>query len=179
MTTPNTFFTHTIHSPERGSVCSRFENVPSTRYGAPRPRARVKNDVNPNHGSPLAPTIASSATTGGPTHGAANTPTRSPDTNVPRMPLVVLPPSRFSNADGIWISYSPNIDNDSAMNRSPMPTCTAGFASTPPNRPPVKAATRPSELYMSAIPSTYTTARPNTWSGGAARRAPKIETVTP
>jgi hypothetical protein len=32
---------------------------------------------------------------------------------------------------------------------------------------------------MSAIPSTYTTARPNTWSGGAARRAPKIDTVTP
>src|SRR5574342_472939 len=100
MMTPNSFFTHSIHSPERGRRWSRLENVPSTRYGAPSPIASVKNDLNPNQGSPLAPTSASSATTGGPTHGAAITPTTSPERKMPSTLVVFVPPTRSSIQGG-------------------------------------------------------------------------------
>src|SRR5512134_378831 len=100
MTTPNTFFTHTIQSPERGRRWSRLEKVARTRYGAPSPIARVKNDVNPNHGSPLAPTSASSATTGGPTQGAAITPTTNPERKIPIALVVPAPPTFSSIQDG-------------------------------------------------------------------------------
>src|SRR5438477_6747863 len=119
-TTPNSFFTHSIQSPERGSVCSRLENVPSTRYGNPSPSASVKNDVNPNHGSALAPTIASSATTGGPMQGAANTPTTRPDTNTPAAFVAFTAPARSRIEAGSWISYTPNIDSAMAASNSPI-----------------------------------------------------------
>src|SRR4029077_14929836 len=101
---PNSFFTQTIHSPERGSVWRRFENVASTRYGAPRPIESVKKLEKPNHGSPLAPPTASSATTGGPTHGAANTPPTRPEKNTPAALVVPLPPSFSSSHGGGWSS---------------------------------------------------------------------------
>src|SRR6185369_11330166 len=98
--TPNTFFTHTIQSPERGSVCSNPENVPSTMYGAPRPSANVAKVTKPNHGSAFTPTTVASATIAGPTHGAANTPTTRPDTNKPARLVAPVPPRRVSSHAG-------------------------------------------------------------------------------
>src|SRR5204862_5669861 len=118
--------------------------VVSTRYGNPSPSASVKHDVNPNHGSALAPTIASSATTGGPMQGAANTPTTRPDTNTPAAFVAFTAPARSRIEAGSWISYTPNIDSAMAASNSPIPISTSGFWRKPPNKPPVNAAISPS-----------------------------------
>ena len=114
----------------------------------------MKNDANPNQGSAFAATIASSATTGGPTHGAATTPTRRPEKNTPAAVVAFTAPARSRIAAGSWISYSPNIESDIAASRRPMPTGTSGFCRKPPNSPPVNATITPSALYIVAMPST-------------------------
>src|ERR1700685_3657163 len=76
--TPNTRLTHTIHVPDFGRRVSNPENVPSTTYGTPNPRASAKNSHHPSHGLPVSPTNARSATTNGARHGAAMTPITAP-----------------------------------------------------------------------------------------------------
>src|SRR5262245_3900854 len=100
--TPNRRSIQISHSPERGRLRNRFVNVPSTRYGAPSPSENTKNERKPYHGSPLAPTTVSSATTGGPTHGAAITPTARPERNTPATLVALAPPTRDSSAVGAW-----------------------------------------------------------------------------
>ncbi len=93
MITPKPCLTHTIQSPERGSACSRLENVARNRYGNPRPSDSVNMVCTPNSTLCFCATIASTATTNGPTHGAAITPTPSPDRNAPAKLVACAPPS--------------------------------------------------------------------------------------
>ena len=53
----------------------------------------MKNAQKPNGALPFAATNVSSAITGGPTHGAANTPTTSPDRYIAMNPLPDVPPN--------------------------------------------------------------------------------------
>src|SRR5512144_129715 len=101
---PKNFFTQSIHSPDLGRDCSSPENVARNRYGKPSPSESVNMDAKPKPASPRCARIASSATTNGPTHGAATMPTNRPDTNSPASDEVFAPPATLSTHVGGCIS---------------------------------------------------------------------------
>src|SRR6266542_552711 len=145
-TNPIAFLTWTIHSPGLGSAFK------ATKYGKPRPSANEPNITNPISGFPISATSVKSATTTGPTHGAATMPTNSPITAAPATPA--RPPERLAMNCGTVISHAPNIDDASTSINTANPISTAGFCSHDPNILPLSAATTPSPEYMITRPRT-------------------------
>src|SRR5438552_14856394 len=145
-TNPIAFLTCTIHSPGRGS------EFKATKYGNPNPGASEPNITNPISGFPISATSVKSATTTGPTHGAATIPTNSPITPAPANPA--RPPLRLAMNCGTVISHAPNIDDARTSINTANPISTAGFCSHDPNIFPLSAATTPSAEYMMTKPAT-------------------------
>ena len=92
-TTPNVFFTPSIHPPERGRRSSSEENVPSATKSTPIPSANTNSIPPPSHTDCSFATTTKIPATIGPTHGAAMIPATSPIRNDPTHPA---PP--------IWLS---------------------------------------------------------------------------
>ena len=102
--------------------------------------------ARPNETSPRWAISARTATTNGPTHGAAMMPTPSPEKNAPAMFVVCAPPSRSMSQSGTCISYTPNMPSERTSMRPPSTTFTHTLWSAEPKSPPVSAATTPSAV---------------------------------
>ena len=108
--------------------------------------------TNPMTGFPIPATSVKSATTTGPTHGAATMPTKSPITAAPANPA--RPPDLFAMNFGTVISHAPNIDDASTNISSASPISTAGCCSHDPNNLPESAAATPNTEYITTRPAT-------------------------
>src|SRR5207248_862680 len=70
-TTPESFFTHTIQLPARGSAVTLPENSPTTTSSAVMPRENTNRYTNPNTPLRVVATHVSTAANAGAPHGAA------------------------------------------------------------------------------------------------------------
>src|SRR5947199_10297124 len=77
-TTPESFFTHTIQLPARGSALTLPEKSPSTTSSAVMPRENANRYTNPNTPLRVDATHVSTAANGGAPRGAATTPNVAP-----------------------------------------------------------------------------------------------------
>src|SRR5437879_13455809 len=77
-TTPESFFTHTIQLPARGSAVTLPENSPTTTSSAVMPRENTNRYTNPNTPLRVVATHVSTAANAGAPHGAATTPDVAP-----------------------------------------------------------------------------------------------------
>src|SRR5437870_769524 len=73
-TTPESFFTHTIQLPARGSAVTLPENSPTTTSSAVMPSENTNRYTNPNTPLRVVATHVSTAANAGAPHGAATTP---------------------------------------------------------------------------------------------------------
>src|SRR5947208_14219952 len=80
-TTPESFFTHTIQLPARGSAVTLPENSPTTTSSAVMPRENTNRYTNPNTPLRVVATHVSTAANAGAPHGAATTPEVAPSRN--------------------------------------------------------------------------------------------------
>src|SRR5260370_38880372 len=95
----------------------------------------------PMAGLAIAATSVKSATTTGPTHGAATMPTKSPIVRAPATPA--LPAERLVVNCGTRNSQAPNIDDARTSISTANPISTAGDLSHEPNIRPVDPAHTP------------------------------------
>src|SRR6266700_2875506 len=77
-TTPESFFTHTIQPPARGSAVTLPENSPTTTSRAVMPRENTNRYTNPNTPLRVVATHVRTAANAGAPHGAATTPDVAP-----------------------------------------------------------------------------------------------------
>ena len=98
--------------------------------------------ARPMAGLAIAATSVKSATTTGPTHGAATMPTKRPIVSAPATPA--RPAERLAMNCGTRNSHAPNIDDARTSIRTAKPISTAGDCSHEPNIRPLSAAKTPS-----------------------------------
>src|SRR2546430_12664224 len=77
-TTPESFFTHTIQLPARGSALTLPEKSPTTTSSAVMPSENTNRYTNPNTPLRVVATHVSTAANAGAPHGAATTPDVAP-----------------------------------------------------------------------------------------------------
>src|SRR6267154_2955426 len=142
-TTPESFFTHTIQLPARGSAVTVPENSPTTTSSAVMPRENTNRYTNPNTPLRVVATQVSTAANAGAPHGAATSPDVAPSRKTagyeppPRLPTQAE--SRAGSRSGITSS----IARAKTSSRFPMTSRAQKLAPIVPNSDPVIPAIMP------------------------------------
>src|SRR5712691_3923671 len=119
-TTPESFLTHTIQLPARGSAVTLPENSPTSTSSAVMPSENTNRYTNPNTPLRVVATQVSTAANAGAPHGAATIPDVAPSRKTagydppPRLPAHVA--RRGGNRNGI----TSNITSANTSRRLPM-----------------------------------------------------------
>src|SRR5216117_2399173 len=99
-TAPESFFTHTIQLPARGSPVTVPENSPTTTSSAVMPSENTKRYTNPNTPLRVVATHVSTAAKAGAPHGAATIPDVAPSRKTAGYDPPPSPPAHWSNRCG-------------------------------------------------------------------------------
>src|SRR6185312_1164877 len=151
----NTFFTHIIQEPARGSRDSVPADTPTATNSVLMPNEKTNKYRKPNTALCVVDTHVSTAAITGAEHGAATSPDAAPIANVP----AYCPPrpavdARCANPCGTRTGITSTIANAAMISRFAIPKYNHGFVLTVPNNVPLSPANNTSPAYTSANPST-------------------------
>src|SRR5881296_4137356 len=142
-TTPESFFTHTIQLPARGSAVRLPENSPTTTSNAVMPRENTNRYTNPNTPLRVEATHVSTAANAGAPHGAATIPDVAPSRNTAGYDPPARLPTQRSRRWGAETGNTSSMARPNTSSRFPMANRAHGLALTVPNSEPVRPAMRP------------------------------------
>src|SRR6185312_2996927 len=142
----NTFFTHIIQEPARGSRDSVPADTPTATNSVLMPNEKTNKYRKPSTALCVVDTHVSSA---------ATSPDAAPIANVP----AYCPPrpaidARCANPCGTRTGMTSTMANAAMISRFAIPKYNHGFVLTVPNNLPLSPANNPSPAYTSANPST-------------------------
>src|SRR5438552_13048905 len=142
-TTPESFFTHTIQLPARGSAVTLPENSPTTTSSAVMPRENTNRYTNPRTPLRVVATQVSTAANAGAPHGAATTPDVAPSRNTAGYDPPPSPDAHCTTRDGTATGITSSMASAKTSSKFPIASRAQGLALTVPNSDPVSPATRP------------------------------------
>src|SRR5438874_6121252 len=162
MTSANTRFTHTIHTPARGSRVNVPDESPTTTSSVHIPSENTNRYKKPNAALCVVDTQVSTAAITGAEHGAATSPESAPMTSAPEYrPAVPAVDARDRSEAGIRTGSTSSMASAATMSTFAIRKYNHGLVLTVPNSVPVSPANKPSTEYTKARPTTYVRVRPS------------------
>ena len=139
--------------PDFGSMFIELEKVPTINNGKLAPAPNAKRSAKPRTQFLIAATTVKSKTRPGDKHGDAIVPMAVPRMNAAiNDPPLVFPCLGFRN-EGVYISYSPNIEKARYSRKATRIIMKAGLAMILPSLFPPRAAKSPKSANVLARPS--------------------------
>src|SRR6266851_6161025 len=136
-TTPESFFTHTIQLPARGSAATVPENSPTATSSAVIPSENTNRYTKPNTPLRVVATQVSTTANAGAPHGAATIPEVAPSRNTAGYDPPASPAAQLARRCGAVIGTTSSSARPNTRSRLPIANRAHGLALTVPNREPV------------------------------------------
>src|SRR5438105_8771727 len=145
MTSANTRFTHSIHSPARGNRVNDPDESPTTTSNVHMPNENTNRYTKPNVALCVVETQVSTAAITGAEHGAATSPDNAPMISAPEYrPALPAVDARASSADGTRTGSTSSMASAARMSTFAIKKYSQGLVLTVPNSVPVSPANNPS-----------------------------------
>src|SRR5207245_1004125 len=142
-TGPESFFTHTVQLPARGSPVTVPENSPTTTSSAVMPSENTNRYTNPNTPLPGVATQVSTAAKAGAPHGAATIPDVAPSRKTAGYDPPPRPAAHRIKRCGAETGMTSNMASANTSSTFPIANRAHGLALTVPKSDPESPAMRP------------------------------------
>src|SRR4029077_8789847 len=142
-TTPESFFTHTIQPPARGSAATVPENSPTATSSAVIPSENTNRYTKPNTPLRVVATQVNTAANAGAPHGAATIPDVAPSKKTAGYDPPPRPDTQRIRRCGAEIGITSSMASANTSSRFPIANRAHGLALTVPNSDPDSPAMRP------------------------------------